>query len=126
MQPINTIMKALRNIGAINAQFPYIYTGDELRVVDHINAGHGRMLYKMQTHNNLVVLVDPEDVALPIPNPELTIEQQIQEAFREGYSRGHSRGQNMARHYGGDDQYSIIIQVATQNYLQELKDESGV
>lgn len=123
MQPNGTIMKALRDIGPKDAQFPYIYAGDELRVTGHANEG-GHMLYVMQTHRNLIIMVDPEDVRLPILNPELTVEQQIQEAFREGYSRGHHRGVNCGRLYGHDDQYRVLIQVETRGYMKEIKGES--
>lgn len=59
---------------------------------------------------------------IPVPEPK-TIEERIQEAFREGYSQGHSRGLTCGKLYGGDDQYGLIIQVATREYIRGLRGE---
>ena len=40
-----------------------------------------------------------------------------------GYSRGHSRGLTCGRLYHSDDQYSLVIQVETRDYIKELKGE---
>lgn len=112
MQPNGTIMKALRNIGPKDAQFPYIYAGDELRVTGYAD-GDGRMLYVMQTHRNLIIMVDPEDVALP-GKPDPTQQSEVEAAFKAGCQKGFECGLiNM-----NQDLFKARVQVETWKYVR--------
>lgn len=128
LMPYGAVAKLLRNIGE-NGQFPYAYAGDEVRIVGHCTVGTvngNETLYKIDNGRGLVILANPEDLTQDMTRlaypPE--VEKLIQDAFREGYSRGHSRGTSTMKFYGGDDQYSIVIQVETNSYVRELKGET--
>lgn len=76
--------------------------------------------YRVRTDNGVVILISPDALAETLP----TVEERIVAAFQEGYSRGHTRGLNQGRLYGGDDQYSLVIQTERNNFRRELRDES--
>ena len=127
--PIGTVVKAALDIADPRMMLPYIYAGEEVTIMGHVKV-QGEELpwepngYIIRNANGLQVVVTQEDVTLGSVPPPKTVEQRVAEAFREGYSQGHSRGLTCGRLYGGDDQYIVVIQVATREYLRELRGEN--
>ena len=126
--PVGTVARAARNIGNPRLTLPYIYAGEEVTVMGHTKlCGEEPSWepngYIVRNREGLQVVATREDITLePVP-PAKTLEEHIAAAFREGYSQGHSRGLTCGKLYGGDDQYIVIIQVATRDYLRGLRGE---
>lgn len=126
--PIGTVVRAARNIGDSRRSLPYIYAGEEVTIVSHpmvssYDSPWRSLGYLLRNADGLCVAAQSEDVTLEDVPPPKTVEQRVAEAFREGYSQGHSRGLTCGRLYGGDDQYIVIIQVATRDYIRGLRGE---
>lgn len=126
--PVGTVARAARNIGDPRNYLPYIYAGEEVTVMGHPMVKIDEHPWKhegylVRNQNGLYVAARLEDITLdPVPPPK-SIEQMVREAFQEGYSQGHSRGLTCGKLYGGDDQYVVIIQVATRDYVRGLRGE---
>lgn len=126
---VGTVARAARNIGDPLLTLPYIYAGEEVTVMGHPKV-YGEEPswepngYIVRNREGLQVVATREDITLePVP-PAKTLEEHITAAFREGYSQGHSRGLTCGKLYGGDDQYIVIIQVATRDYVRGLGGEN--
>lgn len=126
--PVGTVARAARNIGDPRLTLPYIYAGEEVTVMSHPRV-QGEELpwepngYIVRNREGLQVVATRADITLEPVLPAKTLEEHIAAAFREGYSQGHSRGLTCGKLYGGDDQYIVIIQVATRDYVRGLRGE---
>lgn len=126
--PVGTVARAARNIGNPRLTLPYIYAGEEVTVMGHTKLCGEEAFwepngYIIRNREGLYVVASLKDLTLEPVLPAKTLEEHIAAAFREGYSQGHSRGLTCGKLYGGDDQYIVIIQVATRDYLRGLRGE---
>lgn len=126
--PVGTVARAARNIGNPRLTLPYIYVGEEVTIMGHTKLSGEKAFWELngyiiRNREGLYVVASQKDITLEPVLPAKTLEEHIAAAFREGYSQGHSRGLTCGKLYGGDDQYIVVIQVATRDYLRELRGE---